>query len=34
VGSRLYLIFTLREGKILRYREFYDEDAARAALSG
>ena len=34
VGSRLYLIFTLRNGKITRYREFYDEDAARTALGG
>jgi ketosteroid isomerase-like protein len=30
--ARLYLIFTIRDGKVLRYREFYDEDAARAAL--
>jgi ketosteroid isomerase-like protein len=33
VQARLYLIFTIRDGKILRYREFYDEDAARAALN-
>ncbi len=32
VGSRLYLIFTLRDGKVCRYREFYDEQAARVAL--
>jgi ketosteroid isomerase-like protein len=32
VGARLYLIFTLRDGKVCRYREFYDQDAARAAL--
>lgn len=32
VGARLYLIFTLREGKIARYQEFYDETTARAAL--
>jgi ketosteroid isomerase-like protein len=31
--ARLYLIFTIRDGKVLRYREFYDEDAARAALN-
>ena len=30
--ARLYTIFTMREGKILRYREYYDETAARAAL--
>jgi ketosteroid isomerase-like protein len=30
--ARLYLIYTVRDGKIARYREFYDEDAARAAL--
>jgi ketosteroid isomerase-like protein len=34
VGAKLFLIFTLRDGKIVRYREFYDEQAARAALSG
>jgi ketosteroid isomerase-like protein len=33
VQARLYLIFTIRDGKILRYREFYDEDAARAELN-
>jgi uncharacterized protein len=32
--ARLYLIFTIRDGKISRYREFYDEAAARAALEG
>jgi ketosteroid isomerase-like protein len=32
--ARLYLIFTIRDGKVLRYREFYDEDAARATLRG
>ena len=30
--ARLYLIYTVRDGKIARYREFYDETAARAAL--
>jgi ketosteroid isomerase-like protein len=30
--ARLYLIFTIRDDKISRYREFYDENAARAAL--
>jgi ketosteroid isomerase-like protein len=30
--ARLYLIYTIRDGKICRYREFYDEGAARAAL--
>ncbi len=34
VGARIYLIFTLRDGKVCRYREFYDEQAARAALGG
>jgi ketosteroid isomerase-like protein len=34
VGATLFLIFTIRNNKILRYREFYDEDAARAALAG
>jgi ketosteroid isomerase-like protein len=33
-GARLYAIFTMRGGKILRYREFYDEAAARAVLGG
>ena len=32
VEAQLYLIYTLRDGKICRYREFYDETAARAAL--
>jgi ketosteroid isomerase-like protein len=32
--ARLYLIFTIRDGKILRYREFYDEGTARTALRG
>ena len=32
VGAQLFLIFTLRESKVFRYQEFYDEDAARAAL--
>jgi ketosteroid isomerase-like protein len=32
VGARLFQIFTFRDGKVCRYREFYDEDAARAAL--
>jgi ketosteroid isomerase-like protein len=33
-SARLYLIYSFRDGKICRYREFYDEDAARAALEG
>jgi ketosteroid isomerase-like protein len=32
VEARLYLVFTFRDGMITRYREFYDEKAARAAL--
>ncbi|HEY2181783.1 MAG TPA: nuclear transport factor 2 family protein [Solirubrobacteraceae bacterium] len=31
VSSRNYAVFTIREGKLLRYREFYDEHAARRA---
>jgi ketosteroid isomerase-like protein len=33
-GADLYLIYDFRDGKISRYREFYDEKAARAALDG
>ena len=28
VSARIYLVFTFREGKVLRYREFYDEAEA------
>jgi ketosteroid isomerase-like protein len=31
VSSRSYLLFTIRAGKIARYREFYDEQAALKA---
>jgi ketosteroid isomerase-like protein len=31
VSSRIYAIFTLRDGKSLRYREFYDEQTALKA---
>jgi ketosteroid isomerase-like protein len=31
VSSRIFTVLTLRGGKLLRYREFYDEDAARRA---
>jgi ketosteroid isomerase-like protein len=31
--ATLYMLFTMREGKILRYQEFYDEGAARGALA-
>jgi ketosteroid isomerase-like protein len=31
VSSRNYLIFTIRDAKITRYQEFYDERAALAA---
>jgi ketosteroid isomerase-like protein len=36
VGSSHYAVLTFRDGKLLRYREFYDERAARqaAGLSG
>ena len=33
-SARLYMIFSFRDGKLIRYREFYDEAAARAALRG
>jgi len=29
--SRTYAVLTIRDGKLLRYREFYDEDAAKQA---
>ena len=32
VSSHIYVICTFREGKVLRYQEFYDEQDARAAL--
>ena len=32
VTSRLYIVFEFRDGRISRYRETYDEDAARAML--
>lgn len=32
VSSRIYLVVTVRERKIIRWREFYDEDAARQAV--
>ena len=31
VSAVIYLVVTIRDGKILRYREFYDEQAAREA---
>jgi len=31
VSSRNHMVLTLRDGKLLRYREFYDERAARQA---
>jgi ketosteroid isomerase-like protein len=31
VSSRIFIVVTFREGKILRYREFYDEAAALEA---
>jgi ketosteroid isomerase-like protein len=30
--ATVYAVFTFRDGKVSRYREFYDEAAARAAL--
>jgi ketosteroid isomerase-like protein len=32
VSARNYAVLTIREGKIARYREFYDEHAALKAL--
>ena len=34
ISSRNYIVMTLRDGKLLRYREFYDEDAARRVAGG
>jgi ketosteroid isomerase-like protein len=34
VSARIYLVFTFREGKVLRDREFYDEAAALEAVGG
>ena len=31
VSSRIYVVCTMRDGKILRYQEFYDEQAALEA---
>jgi ketosteroid isomerase-like protein len=31
VSARIFVVVTFRDGKILRYREFYDEAAARDA---
>jgi ketosteroid isomerase-like protein len=32
VSARVYMLCTFRDGKVLRYEEFYDERAALAAL--
>ena len=32
VSSRNYIILTIREGKLARYREFYDEHEALKAV--
>jgi ketosteroid isomerase-like protein len=32
VSSRIYSVWTIRAGKIARYREFYDERAALEAV--
>jgi ketosteroid isomerase-like protein len=32
VSARNYMAFTIREGKIVRYQEFYDEQSARKAV--
>jgi ketosteroid isomerase-like protein len=31
VSARIFVVVTFRDGKVLRYREFYDEAAAREA---
>jgi len=31
VSSRIFIVVTFRDGKVLRYREFYDEAAALEA---
>ncbi len=31
VSSAIYQVLTFRDGKVLRFREFYDREAARAA---
>jgi len=33
VDSDIHFVFTFRDGKIVRYEEFYDEDAARGAAT-
>jgi len=33
VSARNYVVLTIREGKIARYREFYDEREARKAVA-
>ena len=30
--ARVYAVFTFRDSKVTRYREFYDESAARASI--
>jgi ketosteroid isomerase-like protein len=32
VDATLYVVFTFRDGKVVRYEEFYDENAARGAV--
>jgi ketosteroid isomerase-like protein len=32
VSARIFIVITFRDGKVLRYREFYDEEAALAAV--
>ena len=34
MSARIYMVVTFRDGKILRYQEFYDEQAALAVLEG
>jgi len=33
VSARVYMLYTFRAGKVLRYEEFYDEQDALAALT-
>jgi hypothetical protein len=31
--ATVYAVFTFRDSKVIRYREFYDETAARASIA-
>jgi ketosteroid isomerase-like protein len=34
VAARNFMVITFRDGRIIRYREFYDEAAALEAVTG